>query len=51
MKIGSCETCVYRNKENNCWARKGKAIYGKIGCDYREKETARLPTISLMSTK
>jgi len=32
-----CKKCIYFNGKDGCWARKGKAIYGAYGCDFRPK--------------
>jgi len=33
-----CKKCIYYNGKGNCWARKGQAIYGAYGCDFRPNE-------------
>ena len=39
-KYVSCKTCIYYNGHGGCWARKGKADFGAVGCDYRVDEEA-----------
>ena len=37
LVLPSCDTCIYANNRGGCWARKGRAVYGAIGCDYRRQ--------------
>jgi len=30
-----CKKCIYKNEDGNCWARKNKAVFGQLGCDFR----------------
>ena len=29
-----CMECIYSNRKGRCWARKGKAVYGKSRCNF-----------------